>query len=314
MCKQHHLVIKKYVHLKLNLYSTKLKKISNTIVIFTLLIVSCSSPSKKTNDIIKPERPAQVACSESIPPFVVLEMFSSESCWDCPKSEEALNHVVQSIRSKGVNVIAIAEHVDFWNDLIDSEGDCEGNWVDKYSSGFYTTRQFAYALKHDTIPLTPQIFANGSVVASDPRIEHMEAIIDTMMQKKPLFGVCIEKNNEETDLKKGILSIDFKINELKEARSGFRKKIAAQLQVFVVESGITSYPDKAENCGKELHHDNIARAYTLKTLRNASEGTVSISLPDDVVLENCSVVAMIQNLMNLEIIGGTVGFDLKQDL
>lgn len=55
--------------------------------------------------------------------FAVLELFTSEGCFNCPAAEDLLAHVQEEAADKPVYVLAY--HVDYWNRL---------GWKDKFSS------------------------------------------------------------------------------------------------------------------------------------------------------------------------------------
>src|SRR5580704_7781887 len=84
---------------------------------------------------------------------VVAELFTSEGCSSCPPADELLDRLERSMPN--VRVIALEEHVDYWNNL---------GWTDRFSSPLFRARQNEYALyfKSDSI-FTPQMVVNGHV-------------------------------------------------------------------------------------------------------------------------------------------------------
>lgn len=86
---------------------------------------------------------------------VVVELFTSQGCNSCPPADTLLGEL-----SKQPDVIALAYHVDYWNDL---------GWRDVYSFPEAAERQRRYAHQLNAYSIfTPQMMINGqtSVVGS----------------------------------------------------------------------------------------------------------------------------------------------------
>jgi hypothetical protein len=70
------------------------------------------------------------------PAAVLVELFTSEGCSDCPPADDVLRLINGHRTPYGQLVIGISEHVTYWNRL---------GWTDPFSSDIYTSRQNAYA-------------------------------------------------------------------------------------------------------------------------------------------------------------------------
>src|SRR5690242_5235411 len=64
--------------------------------------------------------------------MVVVELFTSEGCSSCPPADELLARFQGNRSAKGVEIIPLGFHVDYWN----SQG-----WQDRFSAHSYTQRQ-----------------------------------------------------------------------------------------------------------------------------------------------------------------------------
>ncbi|HKI75068.1 MAG TPA: DUF1223 domain-containing protein [Pseudomonadales bacterium] len=85
-------------------------------------------------------------------PTTTVELFTSEGCSSCPPADAWLSHFKAS-RGLWHDVIPLAFHVDYWNDL---------GWTDKFSDAAFSRRQRQYASTgHIASVYTPGIVVNG---------------------------------------------------------------------------------------------------------------------------------------------------------
>ena len=223
------------------------------------------------------------------PQPVVLELFTSEGCSSCPPADAFLKQLDDAGHVNEVEVIAIEEHVDYWDNL---------GWRDPFSSHDWTARQEDYArsLGHDGI-YTPQLVVHGrrDLVGSSSREARQDIVEASKIPSASLRFSAVDVSAKSAEFS---ISIE---NAPPEARS-------ARLQIAVTERGLASNVLRGENEGRNLSHAPVLRSLTNVRIPkgNSSARTevqATVQLDPSWKRGNLRFVAFLQDPDNLHILG-----------
>jgi hypothetical protein len=167
---------------------------------------------------------------------VLVELFTSEGCSDCPPAD----HMLEQLDPR---VVVLSEHVDYW----DHQG-----WKDPYSSHENTLRQEEYAQRfHTDGPYTPQMVVDGMAqfVGSDAKRAVAEI---TKATERPKALVRVERSSA---------GIQVDVDGSPDSASVF---------LALAQDSGTSQVAAGENKGRQLHH--IAMVHSLRKIGSVKRG------------------------------------------
>ena len=219
----------------------------------------------------------------SIP--VIVELFTSEGCSSCPPADNLLSQIEKIQPFRGVEVIALGEHVDYWNQL---------GWPDRFASGMFTARQEDYGRSFglDTV-YTPQIVVNGQaqVLGSDGNAAQRE--------------ILKAAQSPRATVERSILPGEVLTLKVERVPPGTRQ---ADILLAVTETGIESDVKRGENRGHTLRHTGVVRSLAnLAVLDTRKDGIytadIRLNLKPDWKRENLKAVLFVQDRSSRRILG-----------
>lgn len=223
---------------------------------------------------------------------VIVELFTSEGCSDCPPAEDILSWLSEKQPVSDARITALALHVDYWN---------SARWRDSYSSHAFTDRQSAYSdrFKLDSI-YTPQMVIDGRVqcVGGDRQaaIQAIEAV-----SKSAKAEVTIETGSgfEHT------LPVTVTVGNVPRP---FRGQVAS-VWIAVTEDHLASSVRGGENSGRHFIHNDVVRelfrAADITPGSGSWKWTGNVRTKSSQDRRKLHVVAFVQENGDLRIIGAT---------
>ena len=223
---------------------------------------------------------------------VLVELFTSEGCSSCPSADDLLRRLVQEQPVAGVEIIALSEHVDYW----DHQG-----WKDPFSSSRFTARQDQYAPHFDGNGMyTPQAVVDGrfQMVGSDgPKLR--DAILSAAKAPKALVQVRAHMAGS------GRLAVTADVRDVPPDQRG-----DLDVMLAVIEHGLTVDVKRGENASRRLQHDAVVR--TLDRIGTIARDTRASVLKGDPKVSsewprsNLRVVVFLQHRRSGHVIGAGI--------
>jgi hypothetical protein len=199
---------------------------------------------------------------------VIMELFTSEGCSDCPPADALLRQIDLKQTRAGQLIVGISEHVTYWNNL---------GWKDPFSAPEFTERQEVYASRMSPEgPYTPEMVVNGreQFVGSDVGALQ-RALGDEARRPHPDLNIL-----SATPSSSG-LQVTFSI----EGEMSSPLDIVAVLTDDADQSNVL----RGENGGRLLQHVAVARSLVrVATISGAAQMAIHIAFPDGFHLDGGS--------------------------
>jgi hypothetical protein len=212
------------------------------------------------------------------PTSVLVELFTSEGCSDCPPADALLQKLVAAPPA-GVAIVGLGQHVDYWDRL---------GWKDRFSSAALTGRQRVYADRFNNESIyTPQMVVDGRAefVGSDAAAAR-KAIERSAAAAHGMLVLALGAAGPAR------VTVGVEARDLPPVSKGDR----ADIVVAVTEDGLQSAVNSGENRGRTLVHAAVVRQMT--TIGEATGASASaradIALAPEWVRDRIKIVAFVQ--------------------
>jgi len=170
---------------------------------------------------------------------VLVELFTSEGCSDCPPADAVLEELDAKQPVPGAHVIVLSEHVTYWN---------HQGWSDPFSLDIIDQHQEQYVRDFSLpSPATPQFVVDGAeqVAGNDPP-QLAQEITRAAATARPALQIADAHLAADG-------SVDFSVK----ADPNHKGTLVAAVAENVTQSQVA----RGENAGKTLHYVAVVRAF-----------------------------------------------------
>jgi hypothetical protein len=229
------------------------------------------------------------APSPAVP--ILVELFTSEGCSSCPPADALLQKLVASQPVPGAQILALGEHVDYWDRL---------GWRDRFSSAALTGRQRLYGSRfNDDSIYTPQMVVDGQAgfVGSDASAARRE-LERAAVRPHVSLQVAVESLNAAT-LTVAVTS----------AALGKSSSDHVDVAIALTEDGLRSDVTRGENHGRVLSHAAVVRhleSIGEAAADHATTASAKIELSSEWRRDRLKVVAFAQERRHRAILGSAI--------
>jgi len=214
---------------------------------------------------------------------VIVELFTSEGCSSCPPADALLAKLEEQQPIASVEIIALEEHVDYWN----GQG-----WSDPFSSGGWTWRQEAYATSFRSGSVyTPQMVIDGRNELIGSRGHSVLEAIKTAAEQTTAQALITptgrDGNKEER--------FSARVEELTGTTAGDTPEV----WLAVTETGLHTAVLGGENAGQDLHHAAVVRILRKAGVADRSKepafaGETTVKIASGWKRQNLRAVVLVQ--------------------
>ena len=228
---------------------------------------------------------------------VIVELFTSEGCSSCPPADIILTQLQKIQPVAGAEVIALSEHVDYWNYI---------GWSDPFSSAAFSARQetYAQAFRQERI-YTPQMIVDGQTeFVGNSMNKAQEAIAKAA--RSPKAGVKISLPQTKPERENQAIKLSVSVKNVPPVNQGD----VAEVILAITENNLSSNVSRGENSGRKLAHTAVVRE--MRALGGVDPATKSFDSETTAVIadgwkrDDLRVVVLVQERAHRRVLGAGV--------
>src|SRR5215510_2318545 len=228
---------------------------------------------------------------------VIVELFTSEGCSSCPPADNVLAQLQQTQPVAGAEVIALSEHVDYWNYI---------GWSDSFSSSAFSARQetYAQAFRQQDSIYTPQMIVDGQTEFNGSAMNKArEAIAKAAGSPKADVRIVIPETKTQKDNQKVRLNVSVK--NVPPVNRGD----VAEVILAITEDNLSSNVSRGENSGRKLAHTAVVRemrALGRVDQAKAFDSETNMAIAKGWKRDDLRVVVFVQERAHRRVLGAAV--------
>lgn len=216
--------------------------------------------------------------------MVLVELFTSEGCSSCPPADRALALLQKEQPNSDAEVITLAFHVDYWNNL---------GWKDEFSSDLFTQRQKFYAQSFNLSSIyTPQMVIDGTFEAVGSNLGKVQQLISSAAK------------NQKANIDLALVE-----NKLQVAISNVPKHQDSTVYLAIAENNLSSSVTRGENAGNQLEHISVVRDLKMLGGLKPTEQSYKIEMNPEIKSiwnkENLKFVVFVQDNKFRNVLGAS---------
>jgi hypothetical protein len=222
---------------------------------------------------------------------VLAELFTSEGCSSCPPADDLLARLVNEQPVNGVTIVALGEHVDYWDRL---------GWRDPFSSSLFSDRQSSYDARvfRTGRIYTPQIVVDGHLEAIGSSESAVYSAVRRAAQSQKADVVVTWEARPDAAVR---------VSVRVDVPSGLSLDAPADVMVALTEDRLATNVRRGENRGRLLKHAAVVRRLATVGQVALHDGmhtaTATLALAPEWKRENLRVIAFVQEQKTRRIVG-----------